>query len=264
MSPSVVLICHQDDPIDCEGIAAWLACDFSLAGIILLQDEPRSSLRKLRREYRRVGWLRLLDVILFRVLYQLSRAQKDTRWVQSKVQDLRSRYPADLSQVPCLLAHNPNEFQVQEFIARLKPDFAIARCKHLLRPEIFSIPRFGSYALHPGICPMYRNAHGCFWALVDRDLEHVGMTLLRIDQGIDTGPMYLQASYAFDELRESHVVIQHRVVLENLDVISRTLHAIANDAARPLTLPGARSVNRGQPWFTASLRWKRHVRGALA
>lgn len=264
MSPSVVLICHQDDPIDSEGIAAWLACDFFLAGIVLLRDAPGSTLRKLRREYRRVGWVRLLDVILFRVYYQVTRAAKDARWVQTQVQALRSRYQADLSQVPRLLAHHPNEVEVREFIAGLQPDFAIARCKHILEPAIFTIPRFGTYVLHPGICPLYRNAHGCFWALVGRDLDHVGMTLLRVDEGIDTGPIYLQASYEFDELRESHVVIQHRVVLENLDAVTSTLRAISNDVALPFTPPCKRSVNRGQPWFTAYLRWKRDARGAAA
>lgn len=264
MSPSVVLICHQDDPIDSEGIAAWLACDFSLAGIVLLRDEPGSWFRKVRREYRRVGWVRLLDVILFRVFYQVSRAGKDARWVRTQVQALRSRYRADLGQVPRLLAHHPNEPGVREFIAGLQPDFAIARCKHILQPAVFTIPRYGTYALHPGICPLYRNAHGCFWALARRDLGHVGMTLLSIDEGIDTGPIYLQASYAFDELRESHVVIQHRVVLENLDAVSSTLRAISNNEARPLTPPDKRSVNRGQPWLTAYLHWKRHARGAAA
>jgi len=241
-----------------------LACDFSLAGIVLLRDEPGSTFRKLRREYRRVGGIRLLDVIFFRAFYQMSRARKDARWVQSQVEALRSRYGADLSSVPRLLAHHPNEVAVREFISGLQPDFAIARCKYILQPAIFTIPRYGTYALHPGICPLYRNAHGCFWALADRDLAHVGMTLLRVDEGIDTGPMYLQASYPFDEQRESHVVIQHRVVLENLDAISHTLRAVRNDAARPFTLRGERSVNRGQPWFTAWLRWKRHARGALA
>lgn len=264
MSQSVVLICHQDDPVDSEGIAAWLACDFSLAGIVLLRDERGSWRRKLRREYRRVGWIRLLDVVLFRAIYQLGQARKDARWVKSEVQALRSRYRADLSQIARLLAHNPNEVEVRDFITALQPDFVIARCKYILQPAIFTIPRFGSYALHPGICPLYRNAHGCFWALVDRDMAHVGMTLLRIDEGIDTGPIYLQASYAFDELRESHVVIQHRVVLENLDTISRTLRAIAKDVVRPFTLAGTKSVNRGQPWFTAWLRWQRLARGAPA
>ena len=39
----------------------------------------------------------------------------------------------------------------------------------------------GTFVMHPGICPEYRNAHGCFWALANRDLARVGMTLLRAD-----------------------------------------------------------------------------------
>ena len=66
--------------------------------------------------------------------------------------------------------------------------------------------------LHPGICPEYRNAHGCFWALARRDLERVGMTLLRVDPGIDTGPVFLHGTYDFDEVEESHAVIQYRAV----------------------------------------------------
>lgn len=264
MSPSVVLICHENDPIDSEGIAAWLASDFSLAGIVLLRDERGSWWRKLRREYRRVGWLRLLDVIFFRIFYLLSRSRNDRRWVSEQVQALCSRYPADFSSVPRLVVADPNQPLVRNFISGLRPDFVIARCKYILQPFIFNIPRHGSFALHPGNCPLYRNAHGCFWALADRDLTRVGMTLLKINKGIDTGPVYLQASYAFDEHRESHVVIQHRVVLENLDGISRTLKAISMDTARPLAAGDKLSRNRGQPWFTAYLRWKRRARAAFA
>jgi methionyl-tRNA formyltransferase len=88
------------------------------------------------------------------------------------------------------------------------------------------------------------------------------MTLLSVNKGIDSGPIYLQASYAFDEVRESHVVIQHRVVLENLSAISRTLRDISHATARPIDVSGKQSVNRGQPWLTAYLRWKWFARGA--
>jgi len=36
--------------------------------------------------------------------------------------------------------------------------------------------------MHPGICPEYRNSHGCFWALANDDPERVGVTLLQIDK----------------------------------------------------------------------------------
>ena len=56
--------------------------------------------------------------------------------------------------------------------------------------------------------------------------QRVGMTLLKIDEGVDTGPVYLQSTCEIDEVRESHTIIQYRVVLENLDAIGRTLRAI--------------------------------------
>ena len=49
------------------------------------------------------------------------------------------------------------------------------------------------------------------------------MTLLRIDKGVDTGPVYGYFRYRYDPARESHVVIQHRVVLDNLDAIAGKL-----------------------------------------
>lgn len=264
IKPSVVLICHEDDPVDVEGVAAWLATAFTLSGIVLLREAPGAFVRKLRREYRRVGALRLIDVVLFRILYKLKHAQHDARWVEQRVAELRIRYPADITAVPRITAVDPNAEEVRNFIAGLQPDFAMARCKHILKPAIFNIPRHGTYVLHPGICPSYRNAHGCFWALVNRDLERVGMTLLKVDAGIDTGPIYLQASYPYDETRESHVVIQHQVVLENLGMITKVLMAIANHSFVPRQLPSEPSHNWGQPWLSAYLHWKRCLRGVSA
>lgn len=140
------------------------------------------------------------------------------------------------------------------------PDLMIARCKTLLKERVFSIPSRGTFVFHPGICPEYRNAHGCFWALANDDLTRVGMTLLRIDNGVDTGNVYGQYGYAYDELNESHTVIQHRVVLENLDPLREKLLQICDGSAVPLDTAGKASRAWGQPWLTRHLRWKRNAR----
>ena len=73
--------------------------------------------------------------------------------------------------------------------------------------------------------------------------------------------MFLQAGCGFDEVRESHIVIQHRVVVENLDAIERILIAICrgDDVAR-IPTDGRRSAVWGQPRLTHYLRWKRAAR----
>jgi methionyl-tRNA formyltransferase len=114
--------------------------------------------------------------------------------------------------------------------------------------------------MHPGVCPEYRNAHGCFWALASDDAERVGMTLLRVDKGVDTGPVYGYYSYPFDDLAESHVRIQHRVVLENLDVLEQKLGEIYRGEAAPLDIEGRKSATWGQPWLSRYLKWKRRAK----
>ena len=116
--------------------------------------------------------------------------------------------------------------------------------------------------VHPGICPEYRNAHGCFWALARRDLERVGATLLRIDEGVDTGPVYGYYSTSFDERRESHVVIQLRSVYDNFDRISEDLRRVYEGSAVPIDVSGRKSAAWGQPRLSDYLRWKRAARGA--
>jgi methionyl-tRNA formyltransferase len=159
-----------------------------------------------------------------------------------------------------LRVSNGNAPEVAEFLAGCKPDIMIARSKQLLSKRIFRIPRKGSLVMHPGICPEYRNAHGCFWAMAERDLDRVGLTLLRIDAGVDTGPVYGYFSYDFDEANESHVRVQYRMVLENLDALAQRIRDIGAGTAQPIEVSGRESGVWGQPWLSRYLGWKRVAR----
>ena len=256
-APTVVLICHEAARLDREGLASWLASTMRLAGLLIIRDGSRRRWQAARRELKRVGALGLLDVIAFRAYARLAHGANDSRWEEATIEQLRGRYPANLGDVPRLIVSSPNSLEAKEFLQRLQPDLVVARCKVLLRREIFNIPRAGTFVLHPGICPEYRNAHGCFWALANRDLTRVGMTLLRVDSGIDTGPVYLHGTCDYDEGSESHIVIQQRAVVENLDAIGRTLTALAlGKDVRPLNTAGRRSAAWGQPRLTSYVRWK--------
>ena len=263
-TPTVVLICHEAERLDREGLASWLASTMRLAGLLIIRDGSRRRWQAVRRELKRVGPLGLVDVLAFRAYARLMHAADDARWEGAAVAELRRRYPARLDRVPRLTVASPNSSDAKEFLQRLQPDLVVARCKLLLRKDIFEIPRAGTFVLHPGICPEYRNAHGCFWALANRDLGRVGMTLLRVDAGIDTGPVYLHGTCEYDEHRDSHIVIQQRAVVENLDAIGRTLIAIARgEGVPPVSIDGRQSAAWGQPRLTSYLRWKLAARAPL-
>ena len=258
-----LLICHHDAPLDREVLAGWLASFSELAGIVVLHEPSTRTRARIRREIKRVGRRRFADVLAFRLYYRLTMAKADRLWEETTLRTLRAVYPLP-DGIPELHTDTPNSAEAEEFIRDAQPTIVIARCKSLLKESVFSIPSQGTLVMHPGICPEYRNAHGCFWALASDDLDKVGMTLLRIDRGVDTGPVFGYYRCKLDEVNESHVVLQHRVVLENLDLLREKLVEIAAGRAVPLQTEGRPSATWGQPWLSRYLAWKRRVRRRAA
>lgn len=260
ISLRTVLICHHDAPLHVEGIARWMASWSSLAGVVVIHEPASALRRRFRRERARVGLLRLLDVIAFRIYYRLRHGAQDAAWLRQQLVSLQQRYAAVPAATATIEVASPGSRESEEFIRAARPDLVIALCKNILPERVFGIPRVGTFVFHPGICPEYRNAHGCFWALASGDLTRVGMTLLKIDKGVDTGPIFGHFGVDFDEISESHIRIQNRSVLDNLDQISERLQAIAAGRAAPVNIAGRSSHEWGQPWMTAWLRWKVNAR----
>jgi folate-dependent phosphoribosylglycinamide formyltransferase PurN len=258
--PTAVLICHHDEPLNRFGLARWMASWTNLAAIVVICEPVARKRRRVRRELARVGFLRILDVVAFRIYHRLLLSRADRAAERAMLHALQQRYPEIPPWTRILEVSSPNSQEVRDLLSKLRPTFMIARCKSILRQDIFAMPAQGTFVMHPGICPEYRNAHGCFWALANRDLQKVGMTLLRVDAGVDTGAIYGYFTYDFDERRESHDIIQERVVFDNLDAIRETFELILNGHAHPLDTSGRNSRSWGQPWLTKYSRWKRDAR----
>ena len=255
-----LLICHADDALDRDALARWLASFSDLAGVVEIHETRQHAWRRIRREIRRVGLLRFADVLAFRLYYRLFLNGRDRRWEANRLAEAAATYPPLPASTPIFATPSPNTRAAEAFIRQRQPDLVLARCKVILKERVFSIPTLGTFVMHPGVCPEYRNAHGCFWALANDDLDHVGMTLLRIDHGVDTGPVYGYYGCRLDEANDSHIVIQRRVVLDNLGVLRAKLEEIAAGRARPLDTKERVSGEWGQPWLTAYWRWRKQAR----
>lgn len=254
-----VLIYHENDQIDREITANWLASFSDLVGVIVLREKRQRMKKRIEREIRRVGYLRFLDVLAFRFYYKFFLYAKDKKWREETIERFKSIYPAP-KDVPVLITHSPNSAEAENFLKKAAADIIVARCKTLLKKNIFTLAKTGTVVFHPGVCPEYRNAHGCFWALAREDYKKVGMTLLQIDEGVDTGPTFGYYSYDYNPLNESHVVIQTRVVTENLPELQTKLKEIYAGKAQPLDVAGRESNVWGQPWLTEYFKVKRKAK----
>jgi Formyl transferase len=237
----------------------WLASFSDLAGILMI-DEPRGHrFGKLRKSIARDGLWRTIDLLAFRAYQRCFLASQDQQFERLVRDEAQQKY-APPPAIPMLTVASPNSPQAEEFLWSLQPDVVLACCKHLLKPRIFEIPAHGTFVMHPGICPEYRNAHGCFWALVNGDMERVGMTLLRIDRGIDTGPVFGHFRAPYHETEDTPLMIQRRMTYNNLDEVGQTLQRVVAGIAVPISTLGRKSAVWGQPTLTAYWKWKQLAR----
>jgi hypothetical protein len=243
-------------------LARWLASFTDLAGVLVIREENARLWKRIRKEIRRGGTLRFLDVLAFRLYSHFRIAAHDRAWAEETLRKLEEEYPPVPSSTRILVTGSPNSKAAEEFLQALAPEIIVARCKSILAERIFGLASLGTFVMHPGICPEYRNAHGCFWALARRDTDNVGMTLLKIDPGVDTGPVYGYYRCEYDEVLESHNNIQRRVVFDNLDRLEAKFREIVAGTAVPIDTAGRPSRAWGQPWLSAYLQWKIAARKA--
>lgn len=78
---------------------------------------------------------------------------------------------------------------VAEKLEALQPDFIVVVAFGQIIPKnILDIPKFGCINVHASLLPKYRGAAPIQWAVIDGE-EKSGVTIMRMDEGLDTGDM---------------------------------------------------------------------------
>ena len=103
-----LLICHDDAPLDREGLVRWMGSYSTFVGTVVIKEPPARLRRRITREIRRVGWLRFIDVLAFRAYYALARARSDREWTASSLGRLRTLFPAR-PEAPEFVVPSPNQ-----------------------------------------------------------------------------------------------------------------------------------------------------------
>lgn len=83
----------------------------------------------------------------------------------------------------------------QEQLAGLEPEvIVVAAYGQLLPPTVLNTPPLGCLNLHPSLLPKYRGASPVATAILD-GAAVTGVTLMLLDEGMDTGPIIAQLEY---------------------------------------------------------------------
>ena len=91
--------------------------------------------------------------------------------------------------MPCETPESINAPDVVAGLVELEADlFVVADYGQILRRGVLDAPRIGIYNLHGSVLPKYRGAAPVQYALLD-GAEETGVTLFRIEAGLDSGPV---------------------------------------------------------------------------
>jgi methionyl-tRNA formyltransferase len=77
-------------------------------------------------------------------------------------------------------------------IREMEPDMAIVVAfGQILKENLLTIPGWGVINIHASLLPKYRGAAPIQWAILNSESK-TGLTVMRMDEGLDTGPILFQ------------------------------------------------------------------------
>lgn len=93
----------------------------------------------------------------------------------------------------------PDRVRRPEAVERLRleaPDLiVVAAFGQILPPSVLEIPRLGCINIHTSLLPRYRGAAPIQWAVINGEKKS-GVTVMQMDEGLDTGDILLQEEVA--------------------------------------------------------------------
>ena len=177
-----------------SGLARYVAHQLADAGLlnsIVVESGTEARRSKLERQFGSASLLRkpqvALDLFALAIYGKLS-----ARHLQRTVfnDERYSHFP----ELPRFDVDDINEDRSISHLTTESPDVLVILGTAILKAPVIAIPTRGVLNIHGGIVPQYRNVHSDFWACYRGEPEMVGISIMYLDEGIDTGDIVTQAT----------------------------------------------------------------------
>ena len=153
-------------------------------------------------------------------------------------------------------------------LADLAPDVAVVVAYGLLLPQaVLDIPVHGCLNLHASLLPRWRGAAPINRAIMAGD-EETGIEVMRMEAGLDTGPVYMAEKVAIDEAMTAGE-LHDRLSVLGADLMVRALAALPRGGLVPTPqakegVTYARKLDKAETridWSRPAREVHDHVRG---
>jgi len=133
----------------------------------------------------------------------------------------------------------------------------------ILPGEMLTRPRFGCVNVHPSLLPKYRGAAPIQWSLI-RGETVTGMTIMRMDEGVDSGDILLQEPAPIapevncGSLHDRLAILGAEMLFATISLImAGTVHPVKQDPSQATLAPRIKKED-------CVINWSRSVRDVLS
>ena len=170
--------------------------------------------------------------------------------------------------IPVYQPEKVREESFVEELAQLNPDaIIVAAFGQLIPKTILDMPKYGCLNIHASLLPKYRGASPIQWAILNGD-EKTGVTIMRMEVGLDTGAIYLQKEYPLDgtdtggSLFDTLSELGGPLMLEALDRLEAgTLEAVPQEEEKACYVRMLKKELGRIDWSADGRQIERYIRG---
>lgn len=180
------------------------------------QDKIKSFIKKLGKNPVLYPY-RLLEIIYFVF---------DNRIMAKKINNYFSRFDLDIKS-KIYRVNDINSEKTKVLIKTINPQLGAVVGTSIIKQETINLFSKCILNIHTGILPEYKGLRSEFWALYNKEYDNLGVTIIKIDNGIDTGNIAMQDKIKYEKfddefkLRCKNIMLGVKVMIKAVKNFSR-------------------------------------------
>lgn len=154
--------------------------------------------------------------------------------------------------IPVLQPEKVRDSAFLQAVSAMKPDLIVTAAFGQILPQaLLDIPRIMPINVHGSLLPKYRGAAPIQWALINGE-RTTGITIMRMDAGMDTGPILLQRGLEIGP-EETFGELYARMARLGAETLLNALKLLAEGKLKPIQQPNE-GVSLAPP-ITSNMAW---------
>ena len=236
MNKRIVMLCS--DCFSTTALYNYISRFYPIQNVIIENALRGSVLAKKR--LKKLGFIKVSGQVLFSIIIVnfLKLSSK------KRVKEIKGFFNVDESVIPDSKKINISSVNDEKCITILKeinPDIVLVNGTRIISKRLLESSNAYFINMHTGITPMYRGVHGGYWAMVNKDPDHCGVTIHLVDKGIDTGNILCQSKIVVNK-RDNFFTYPFLQFGEGIPLVKKVIDDISENNLKPI--PISRTFSR--------------------